>query len=145
MGSACITFFLPGLLWKLMIKFVSEMQSYHGNGKGADTPCFFSTNKDIRSHSKLPKFEMGKEFCFFFMVKYNFINLLSGCMSPACSAVISDHRCQEFFLQVKKHPQEHVHILPDCSLLLLTRTILEATWWCWILQVQHILCSRTQS
>lgn len=87
----------------------------------------------------------GKGFCSFFMLKYIFPDFLSGCMSVASSAVLSDHRHWQFFLQVNEHPQEHVHILPDCSLLLLARTIFQATWWCWILQVQHILCSRIQS
>lgn len=34
----------------------------------------------------------------------------------------------QYFLQVMEHPQEHVHILlQDCSLALITITIVEAT------------------
>lgn len=124
MSSTCkiLLIFFPGLLWKPTIKF-SKLQSWHGNGKGAEPHCSSSINR----RCKIPFQTSG--FCSFSMPKYSSTHLLSGCISASRSAELWDHGHLQRFLQAREHPQKHVSMLPDCSLVSLTKTVSEATWW----------------
>lgn len=124
MSSTCkiLLIFLPGLLWKPTIKF-SKLQSWHENGKGAE-PHYSSS---INRRCKILFQTSG--FCSFSMSKYSSTHLPSGCISASRSVELWDHGHLQRFPQAREHSQEHVSTLPDCSLVSLTKTVSEATWW----------------
>lgn len=138
--------FLPGLLWKSVIKF-SGTQSQHGNGKGPDTHCIFSINKGIRCLSKHLAFAplswlnvasltccqdaslLPVQQCSQITDTYNtFCKLGKTIKSMSTSSVTAHSSClQEPYLRQ-----------PDGEKV-------DGRWCCWTLHVQQILCSRTLS
>lgn len=78
MSSTCIflLIFLPGLLWKPMTKFFSELQSQCGNRKGAEPHC----SSSINSMYKIP-FQTSCV-CSFSMPKYRLAHCQDVPMLP---------------------------------------------------------------
>lgn len=137
--------FLPGLLWKPMIKF-SEMQSQHGNGKGADTHCFSSINKGIRCLSKCLAF-----------APFSWLNVasLTCCQDASLLPVQQCSQITDTYITfcklgntIKSMSTPSLTAHSSCLQEPYSRQPDEEKVfgrWCWILQMQQILWSRTLS